>query len=71
MYGIAKSIAKGEPFKRPAFPKLKDLAVDEVATNFILYPELAGIPDEIKEKVKKITYYFKKRLLIKRVLITI
>ena len=68
MYGIAKSIAKGKPFERPAFPKLKGLAIDEVATNFILYPELSGLSEEIKEKVKKINYYiFIKRLSIKRV----
>ena len=70
MYGIAKSIAKGEPFKRPAFPKLKDIAVDEVAENFQLYPELEGIPDELKEKVKKYNFFlYIKRSSQKRALI--
>lgn len=37
-----------DPFKKIEFIKLSNIAIDIVAENFVLYPELTGIPNILK-----------------------
>ena len=53
---LARANNKPDPFKKDEFPLLKNIAIDTVAHNFQLYPELYGLPDHIKDIVYLIKY---------------
>ena len=40
-----------DPFKKIEFIKLSNIAIEIVAQNFILYPQLEGISIELKNKI--------------------
>ena len=54
---LAKKIAlarfrkEQEPFRKIEFPSLRDIAIEAVAKNFEIYPQLNGIPESIREIV--------------------
>lgn len=66
---LAKKIAlaryqkKPEPFRKIEFPTLRDIALEEVARSFELYPQLSDLPEKLKETVfsfqwKIYTFFF-------------
>ncbi|EGR28694.1 leucine rich repeat protein [Ichthyophthirius multifiliis] len=46
---LARANNQPDPFKKDEFPLLKNIAIDTVAKNFHLYPELTGLPEHIKD----------------------
>lgn len=58
---LAKKIAlarfrkEPEPFRKIEFPSLRDIAIEEVAKNFHMYPHLNGISQSIREIVNRLS----------------
>ena len=41
----------GVPYEKNEFPKLSSKCVKVITQNFTLYPDLSGLPEDIKEQV--------------------
>ncbi|KAL4433130.1 hypothetical protein ABPG74_010825 [Tetrahymena malaccensis] len=53
---LARSQGKPDPFKKDEFPLLQHIAVEVVSQNYILYPDLKGVPENVRDTIiSKIT----------------